>query len=257
MEVQNASERFERIYSLSLENANALLNNVRKNRTLEMEEGDSSSKQEVDYWTDGRFSTLEQTVEEQLEQLKTQKEELNFENCEKALDYLGQFAHEQEQLINEAVERIVSSQVRAEMGDVVVNVLEDQGFSLSNDEVGYTENDQRKSYLFKLENRSGTKVVTVISPSEETYENVISINTYDGFHDEAAERLRNREICQALSDSGLNPNETQCLPESVFEFKDVGSILKEDGKGIPQKALERTGMLNSQTTAKRSKAKQK
>lgn len=67
MEVQNVSECFECIYSFFLENVNVLFNNVCKNRILEMEEGDFSLKQEVDYWIDGCFFVLEQKVEEQLE----------------------------------------------------------------------------------------------------------------------------------------------------------------------------------------------
>lgn len=73
------------------------------------------------------------------------------------------------------------------MGDVVVNVFEDQGFFLFCDEVGYMENDQCKFYLVKLENCFGMKVVMVISFLEEIYENIIFINIYDGFYDEVVE----------------------------------------------------------------------
>jgi myosin heavy subunit len=250
-EILQKEAEFELIYEMTLENAKALLENVQKNRKISLEEDEDGIEHETNYWTNGKFDTLKTGIQEIKENLEANKESLSIEEVNSLLGQLSENIKKQETIINEAVERIISSQYRAEMGDVVVESLEKQGFIMRPDETGYTERDQRKPYLIKLENRAGTKVVAVIAPDEATNKNTISLNTFDNaIHDEAAEELRNEEIRDALAKGGLELGDTICNPSNVEAFKDVKSILEKGGKGIPRKTLEQVGILNSQTTSK-------
>lgn len=228
--------------------AAGLLKTVRQNRQLEIEEGDET--QEADFWTNGRFSELENNIALIEKVLNEEKESLISEEVDELLEKLYDYYALQEKLVDEAIERIVSSQVRAEMSDSVIFALQDQGFDVKEGEVGYLEADQRKPYLIKMENSSGTEVVTVISPDEETHRNILSVNTYSrGIHNEEAEQLRNRQILNVLSGEGISFNEQDiaCNPRTIEEFYEVKDLIQQRGKKIPESVLKKAGMLNSQT----------
>lgn len=222
---------------------------VRKNRHIELNENEVV--QEADYWTNGRYQILEDKVANLHRILAQNKDRLTVEELNEYLDQLETLHQEQEKLLEEAVERIISSQIRAEMGDIVVEVLSQQGYRIKNQECGYADQDQRSPYMIKLHNKNGTEIVTVISPDDNTYQNVISINTYnDDVNDDAARRKRSNDILAALKENGLKLGETECMEDSIAEFYDVENLVKQGGKKIPKKVLQKAGMLNSQTESK-------
>jgi len=129
---------------------------------------------------------------------------------------------------------------------VVVDTLGRQGYRIKNDECGYAEGDQRGSYMVKLRNIAGTEIVTVISPDDKTYQNVISINTYgDEVNDEAATLRRNTDIRNALRQGGLQLGETQCNEQSIAEFYDVENIIKKGGKKLPKQVLKAAASISA------------
>lgn len=247
-EVQRKEMEFDLVYNTALEAFHAILENVKSNRSISFE-GEEDAEHEADFWTQGQFSELQQKIEKKKKVLESTKEQLSVEEIERMISEVHSYHREQEQLISEAVERIISSQGRAEMGDVIISTLKERGFELVVGQNGYDQGDQRRPYMIKVENLSGTKIVSVISPDDETHENIISINTYDSkTHDEVAEKFRNEEILNSLKNYGLSVGETECLAESVREFYDVEELVKSNSTGIPKKGLERAGMINSQTS---------
>jgi hypothetical protein len=132
------------------------------------------------------------------------------------------------------------------MGDVVVDTLGRQGYLIKDNDCGYAENDQRSSYMVKLTNVAGTEIVTVISPDEETYQNIISLNTYgDEVYDERSTQRRNKDICDALKMGGLELGETTCNEQSISEFYDVENLIKKGSKKLPKKVLKTASGLSN------------
>lgn len=245
-EVLQMESEFNIKYTEALNFVSGLLKSVRQNRFIKLEE--DGIKQEADYWTNNRYSELEKEVETIKKVLIENKDEMSKKDVEDIFEKLFEYPKKQEKLLEEAIDRIVSSQVRAEMGDSVINALKEHGFEIIENEIGYAKNDQRNPYLIKLENAAGTEVVTVISPSEETHQNILSVNTYGAIHNEEAEQLRNQAILAAFQKGGIEmTGRTECNPVGIKEFYNVEEILQENSPGIPSTVLKKAGMLNSQT----------
>ncbi|TVL99005.1 MAG: hypothetical protein CV087_19675 [Candidatus Brocadia sp. WS118] len=252
-EILRKETEYEMTYRTVADAVGGLLSAVRQNRNIHLE--DSDNAQEADYWTEGRYLNLEERIAETKKHIEQNRHLLTVEELNRYLDDLEALTSEQEKLVEEAVERIISSQLRAEMGDTVVETLGRQGYRIKNNECGYSENDQRGSYMVKLSNVAGTEIVTVISPDEETYQNVISINTYgDEVYDEAATRKRSEDIRNALTQGGLQLGETQCNEQSISEFYDVENLIKKGGKKLPKQVLKTaSGLASSSETKTASK----
>jgi hypothetical protein len=248
-EILRKEAEYELTYRTVADAVGGLLSAVRQNRNIKIE--DDANTQEADYWTEGKYQILEERIAETKQHIEQNRHLLTLEEMNRYLDDLEMLTNEQEKLVSEAVERIISSQLRAEMGDVVVETLGRQGYLIKNNECGYAENDQRSSYMVKLSNVAGTEIVTVISPDEKTYQNVISINTYgDEVYDERATKNRNEDIRSALKQGGLQLGETQCNEQSISEFYDVENLIKKGGKKLPKQVLKTAGGLASSSETK-------
>lgn len=239
--VLNAERIYEALYDKIDLGFSELLKEVRKNRNVEVTSG--AEYLEVNYWTKGAFADLESEVQNAIKSLENRKEEMDQEQLEEVLEELEMLSEKKDQLIDEALKRITSSQLRAEMGDLVINSLNKQGFEFINR--GYEAQDQRKTYMIKFRNTSGVEIVAVISPDEAANENTISINTFgDTYHNEEDRLKRFDEIKKSLSLAGINIGETETEAQGIEEFKNIEKILEE---GNTEDALKKAGILNSQT----------
>lgn len=245
-EILLKEQEYNMWYSTALEAARSLFETIRANRKLSLE--DNAGTVEADYWTNSEFSKLEKEVETLKNRLENEKDKLSLEDVKQILSQLERLSERQEILVKEALERVISSEYRAMMGDMVVEALEKEGFAVTHS--GYEMQDQRKVYLVRMENVAGTEIVAVIAPDDQTNANILSINTRDKngrvFSQEVLEE-RNNRINEILREEGLQIEKSTCKKEHIDEFYDVENILKQGGKGIPQRVLEKARMLNSQT----------
>ncbi|MEK7256003.1 MAG: hypothetical protein AAB316_14725 [Bacteroidota bacterium] len=225
-EVMKKELDFELLHGAAIECTSGLFEAVRRNRMVEVQSG--AAGQEVNFWTEGRYDKMELEIAEVKQRLETEKNTLDADEIQSMLIRLDEMAGRQESLIKEAVERIISSQLRAEMGDSVVDTLNKQGFRMVLDDCGYFEQDQRKAFTVNMQNRSGTKIVTVISPDEKTYENIMSVNTYDEhIYDENVLTTRSEEILSALRGAGLQTGATICSEQGAPEFYEPKKFLQK------------------------------
>lgn len=229
VDVQQKEFEFEHAHRQTLAAVEALFATVRRNRQVEL--GEAAVAQEVDHWTDGRYDNLENRILELKNRLETQKDELSIDAVHSILASLDALVKEQEELIREAVERIISSQLRAEMGDSVVESLERQGFRMSGEDCGYMEQDQRQAYVVTMQNRAGAQIVTVITPDEATYQNIMSVNTYnERLYDETVLETRSEEILASLRNAGLQTGATHCEEQAQPAFQQPQELLSKKVK---------------------------
>lgn len=243
-EIHRREHEFNLWHNAAMEAATALFETVRSNREVELE--NNAGSVEVDFWTYGRYSELEKEVNALKERLENERETITLEEVKSSLDQLDQLGNRQEVLVKEGVERVISSQIRAEIGDVVVDAMKKQGFTLTKS--GYEKEDQRKVYLLELKSESGTEIVAAVVPDDETNKNTLSINTRDerAFSDVATVE-RFEAIKKILTNSGIDVGTTECYDEHIEELYDLDNILKQGGKGIPKSVLEKANLLNQQT----------
>lgn len=231
----------------TLEAMRALFESIAQNRQVVLKvDEDEVAEKEVDFWTRGAYQALAQQVEALKKELEENRKTISLERIKEIFDTIEGLQKQQRALLKESIERVVSSQARAEIGDVIVETLENEGFTL--EESGYEQSDERNTYLIKVVNRAGTEIVAAIVPDDATNTNTVSVNTFDKnvLSDQVtAERFEG--IRKALVEAGLQVGQTTCEAAPLKELYDIDEILNEKGGGIPKNVLEKAEMLNGQT----------
>ena len=228
IELEQKEQEWLLLYNAALEDLRNLITEVQANRNCEVEVGQGNEAEkfalEVNYWTNGSLSQYEQ----ELSQLETQLKEEESTLTTEQLKELGERIISLEPRLGEIVEQaklaILSSQLRVEIADRVVEVMSEIGYSLE-DSV-YEGEDQRAAYVVKVKNIAGDEVVTIVSPEKEFGTNSISINTFsEQLIDEAATQQNAGAIFSALEQEGIHGNgELQCREEAQQSYRDLKAV---------------------------------
>jgi hypothetical protein len=129
-----------------------------------------------------------------------------------------------QEIVGKARDNILSSQLRFNVAETVVQALASQGFVV---EAGVYEcNDQRNAYIAKVKNIAGTEIVTVISPvGEEPGKNRVSINSYEKTY-VAEETLKQRaqDVVRLLAEDGLDVASPKCRGDADHSYQDIAAV---------------------------------
>ena len=228
IELEQKEQEWLLLYNAALEDLRNLITEVQANRKCEVEVGQGNEAErfelEVNYWTNGSLSQYEQ----ELSQLETQLKEGESTLKTEQLKDLGEKIVSLEPRLGEIVEQaklaILSSQLRAEIADRVVEVMSEIGYSLE-DSV-YEGADQRAAYVVKVKNIAGDEVVTIVSPEKEFGTNSISINTFsEKLIDETATQQNAGAIFSALEQEGIQGSgELQCRKAAQQSYRDLEAV---------------------------------
>ncbi len=202
-------ERLEREWQVwqvrSLEAAREILALAQRNRTcpaLDLQGNQLDIMIEVDYWTAGQLSMLEAELDQVIAQIADATTPLTTSELRQIAEATLPALHERlEQTIAQARDAVISSQLRTNIADAVVQTFEEQGFQLQDDT--YEGEDQRHGFVAQVAHLDGSKVTVVVTP-DGTGQNTLSINSYDA-QQRAEDELRARAeaIARALEQRGL------------------------------------------------------
>ena len=241
-------------YNAASEDLKSLLEEVRANRECEVEigEGDEAERLrlEVNYWTSNRLQEYEDDLRKIDERLQEGRNSLTTEQIQEISQEIESHRPQLEEIVEQAREEILSSQLRVDIADKVAEVLGGMGYDLfqSGQDVdsqeGYESGDQRRSYILKLRNLSGGEVVTVISPQRKAGstvadfgKNTVSINSFgEVLHDEQAQQAYAKAVTDALAEEGLEIGQQECFPEPRYTYKDVEKVLEAKTENIEREA---------------------
>ncbi|MEZ4934235.1 MAG: hypothetical protein R2788_19190 [Saprospiraceae bacterium] len=192
----------------------------------------------MDYWTNGRFSELEKRVAEELKKLEN-PDDLNIDEVKAIREQVDALKEEEQKLIVNAEEKVIASQIRAELGDIAVEALEQEGFDMVRS--GYERTDQRRAYIVNLQNIGGADVVVSFLPQEESNENILDVQIKNevNYSEEETRNIIN-SIIAILQEEGIHVGNVKCEENHLEEFYDFDKIFDKDG-GLPQKAVQEKG----------------
>ncbi len=202
-------ERLEREWQVwhvrSLEAAREILALAQRNRTcpaLDLQGNQLDIMIEVDYWTEGQLSTLEVELDQVIAQITDAATPVSTSTLRQLADEtLPTLRERLEQTIAQARDAVISSQLRTNIADTVVQTFEEQGFQLQDDT--YEGEDQRHGFVAQVAHLDGSKVTVVVTP-DGTGQNTLSINSYDAQQRAEYElRTRAEAIAKALAQHGL------------------------------------------------------
>lgn len=197
---------------------------------------------ELDYWTNGEFLELDDAIRVERRKLENIGS-LSLEDIKKSLARIEELRKREESIVKRAEERVIASQLRAEMADVIVEAMEEEGYTLVN--AGYEKSDQRSAYLVNLKNVGGADIVVTIFPSEEdVISNLINIqlkNEESPFSEEETSGIL-RDIGTIFNEVGINVGRFECMGEDKINeaFYDFDKIFDKNG-GLPKSATDEVG----------------
>jgi hypothetical protein len=169
---------------------------------------------DVDFWTSGSLSKLVSQIQTNLEQLDQKKEQWNTTGLKNYLQET-EIRTALENTVYQARLSVLSSQLRINIADVVVQALATQGFEIQ--ESLYSNDDMRKSFCARLRNLEGSEVVVKISPIQgEPGQNDLHLHSLDAAQRSEHElHQRALEISQALRQYGLKVGASHTHPATV------------------------------------------
>ena len=231
LELEQKEQEWQLLYNSAWEDLRSLIAEVQANRECEIEVGKDSEtekfKFEVDYWVDGRLSKYEEQLAELESRLKAGELTLSTEQVIQLGAEITALQPTLGEIVEQAKLAILGSQLRAEIADRVVEVLDSLGYTLVNsDDAVYEGDDERNAYVVKVKNIAGDEVVTVISPEKEFGTNSVSINSFSQtLVDETATQENAKAIFDSLEQEKVQGvGDVECNKEARQDYYNMREV---------------------------------
>ncbi len=241
IELEQKEQEWLLLYNAALSDLKKLITEVQANRQCEIEVGQDNDSQkfklEVDYWVNGSLSQYEQQLSQMELQLRAGESTLTTEQVKELGEKITSLQPTLGEIVEQAKLAILSSQMRAEIADKVVETLSSLGYTLvaPQEDAVYEGNDQRQAYVVKVKNIAGDEVVTVISPEQEFGANAISINSFSStLVDEKATLQNAKAIFDLLEDEGVKgKGNIECNEQARAEYQDMQKVREGETTSTP------------------------
>jgi hypothetical protein len=163
---------------------------------------------DVDFWTEGAYGDLVDDFNKLLASISNQPGLMDAD-IEENRNLLIEIETRSVELVTQARMGVLSSQLRFNIAQIVVQALETQGFNL--EEARFNRSDYRDAFTATTRNLSGNEVVVTIDPSPNLAEGgKLHIASTDSTLITEHELLqRNQEIFKAIDEAGLDVSNIQ------------------------------------------------
>lgn len=184
--------------------------------TYTFAEGDMSQEvpAQVDYWSEAAWTDFRNRLDGHLGRLG-EPEKLSTEDLKKMLDEIAPMEDELSDIVEQAKERLVQSQVRQNIAASILQSFEGTHWKL--DDSTYEHGDFRRGFHLKLKNPAQEEVVASVTPGETADGDVISnveINFFDRFNDEQLRQARLQDMYENMHAEGVQVGSFECLDQS-------------------------------------------
>ncbi len=238
--VQAREAEFMLLYQAALEETRALLEEARSHRKYQLDigiEGKSDTiEMEVDHWSHGALSEQEAKIKAVEARLLSEADSLTIEETRELLSELEAEKPVMTDIVEQAKQNILASQLRVNIADMAVEAFQAQGFTVADET--YEGEDQRNAYVVKMINVAGSEVVTVISPVPgEMGRNEVSVHSYDQTYvDDATLRQRAEELVSVLREEGLETGTPSCSGKADPEYQDMEQVRQRRPEQVRREA---------------------
>ena len=238
-EVMQQKNMFDNEYALTILAYEYLMESARQNEVIAIE---SDVELRLDEWTNGKYRAILDKINNIKLNVEEGYRELTFKDLESLQKDKDTLSNELKEVINEGINRVLSSQQRKDMAVRIAQVL--QGYHFEPEIAGYDKRDEKESYMVSTARTAdNTKVTVTIIPNETTFENTIAINTdqpnylrtLDADH-------RTNAIISSLQEANIEVGNKQSLPEHEAAMMNCYDSI--EGRGIPRSVLERVKSIS-------------
>lgn len=184
--------------------------------TYSFAEGDMSQEVEaqVDYWSEGALTDFRNRLDGHLGRLGD-PEKLSTDELKQMLDEIAPMEAELADIVEQAKERLVQSQVRQNIATSILTSFEGTHWEL--DDSTYEHEDFRRGLHLKLKNDAEEEIVASVTPVETSGGGITSnveINFFDRFNDDRLRQARLSDMHESMHTEGVQVGSFECLDQS-------------------------------------------
>lgn len=181
-----------------------ILESMRVVPAIDLDGNELEETIDVNYWSGDAFSQVESDLLQALARLEKNEPPLDADGLERLLKVdLPALDDRLTEAVSAARCEVLSSQLRINIADRIVQALQVQGFAIESG--GYQGEDMRNSFTSSLRDLAGNAISVYVSPDPEApVNNEVHILSYDtAVHTDYEIRQRSREIADTLASVGL------------------------------------------------------
>lgn len=241
-EVMQEKNKFDNEYAWTILAYEYLMQSAKQNEIIPLK---GEAKLKLNEWSEGKYEIYLaklQTIQSEIQNGYAQLTLKDLESLQKQQEALNE---ELRAIINEGIERVISSQQRRDMAIKIAEVL--QGYNFEPEIAGYDRKDEKESYIVgTVRAADHTKVTVTIIPNEKTFENTIAINTdQPSFLRTSDADQRTEAIVSALQKANIEVGNKQSLPEHEEAMMHCYDNIR--GEGIPKSVLEKVKNISKRS----------
>jgi len=195
------------LYQTCLLTAHRFLEEIGNNQNLPALDLDGNELPEhvdIDYWSGRKLSRLAEYARNMLQQLERNQRLLDHTALHKLLhETVPGMQHDLDKILFDARWAALNSQIRINIADLVIQALEQQGFTLQN--ALYNNHDLRKAFSARVQNYQGNEVVIQVNPvAGDAGKNELQLFSLDEEQRTQHElKQRSKEVADSLNRFGL------------------------------------------------------
>lgn len=241
-EVMQEKNKFDNEYALTIMAYEYLMQSTKQNEIIPIK-GDSNLK--LNEWTEGKYDAYLHKIQDIQSEIEDGYRQLTLKDLERLQQQQESLHDELRAIIDEGIERVISSQQRKDMAIKIAEVL--QGYNFDPEIAGYDKKDEKESYIVgTVRAADRTKVTVTIIPNEKTFENTIAINTdQPDFLRTSDADQRTEAIVNALQKAKIEVGNKQSLPEHEEAMMNCYDNIS--GEGIPKSVLEKVKNISKRS----------
>ncbi len=167
---------------------------------------------DLDYWSNGKYSIIQERLRTLLAMLKEYKQEITFEDLDKlSTQTIPLLKKAFSEIVLEARQNSINSQIKINVAYLATKALEKHGFSLKQAE--YKNGDMRDAFSAELSDEDGSNIILQITPNKVDQSNNLVVDTIDDtIHTEDEFLRRWEEINASLEQAGVRVGPVQVTP---------------------------------------------
>jgi len=216
------------------EEFSAQLNYARQVHAVDLDGNPLDETMDVEYWSWGAWRDMVKECQRYINLLKRSQDELELEQIAQIRQQLESQEHQLPQLISQARQNILSSQVRYNLAECIVQALQEQGFFLV--ESQYQGQDQRQPYQTVLKDYAGSEIIVQLAPQPDCpiLHTIDLISEDAGIRTQHELRQRASALKNALQAYGLDISNFKSLPGTITNQPASPSIKKRSRLPLTQ-----------------------
>lgn len=164
---------------------------------------------DLDYWSNGKYSVIQERLRILFSMLKEQEQVINFDDLDKlSKQTIPLFKKAFSDVVLEARQNSINSQIKINVAYLATKALEKHGFSLKQAE--YKNGDMRDAFSAELSDEDGSNIILQITPNKVDHSNNLVVDTLDDtIHTEDEFLRRWEEIHTSLEQAGVHVGQVQ------------------------------------------------